>query len=139
MKTAIDTNIISALWSGEPTAQIVSQTLNEARFKGGLTICGPVYAELLAHPKAKASFVDEFLAAGRIAVDCDLDAVIWREAGLAFASYARRRRLEGMGEPRRLPVDYVVGSHAMLRADRLLTLDRTRYVQDFPGLQIAVP
>ena len=117
MKTAIDTNIISALWS----------------------ICGPVYAELLAHPKVKASFVDEFLAAGRIAVDCTLDAGVWREAGLAFARYAARRRLTPRGEPKRLLVDYVIGAHASLRADRLLTFDKPRYVKDFPKLKIAAP
>ena len=39
----------------------------------------------------------------------------------------------------RLLVDYAIGSHALMRADRLLTFDRTRYVQDFPRLQIATP
>lgn len=139
MKTAIDTNIISALWSGEPTATIVARTLNEARMEGTLTICGPVYAELLAHPKVKDSFVDDFLAAGRITVDCNLDAIIWREAGLAFSLYAARRRRSGSGEPKRLLVDYVIGSHATLRTDRLLTFDKTRYVQDFPKLQVSTP
>ena len=107
--------------------------------EGTLTICGPVYAELLAHPKVKASFVDEFLAAGRINVDCNLDTTVWRTAGLAFALYGGRRRRLQTGEPKRLLIDYVIGSHALLRADRQLTFAKARYVQDFPKLQIATP
>jgi predicted nucleic acid-binding protein len=41
-----------------------------------------------------------------------------------------------MGPPRRLLVDFVIGAHALLRADRLLTLDTSLYKQDFPDLKI---
>ena len=92
MRTAIDTNVISALWSREPAASQMASLLGRARDEGGLVICAPVYAELLAHPNATASFVDEFLSATDIIVDFALDEVIWREAALAFASYVRRRR-----------------------------------------------
>jgi len=33
-------------------------------------------------------------------------------------------------------VDFVVAAHALLRADRLMTLDASRYRQDFPKLHI---
>ncbi len=136
MRTAIDTNVISALWSWEPSASQVVKLLGEARSEGGLVICAPIYAELLAHPKATAEFVDEFLGKTSIIVDFALDEPVWREAGRRFAAYAhRRRRFKGQA-PKRLLVDFLVGAHASLRADRLLTLDASRYKQSFPELQL---
>jgi predicted nucleic acid-binding protein len=41
-----------------------------------------------------------------------------------------------MGNAKRLPADFLVAAHAALHADRLMTLDATRYRQDFPKLRI---
>ena len=54
MKTAVDTNVLSALWSGEPTASQMSKLLVVSRQNGSVIICGVVYAELQAHPKVRA-------------------------------------------------------------------------------------
>jgi predicted nucleic acid-binding protein len=136
VRTAIDTNVLSALWSGEPLASRVAAQLAEAHAAGGLVICAPVYAELLAHPAASQRFVDDFLADTRIAVDFDLDEAVWRQTAEGFAAYAVRRRRSRGGSPKRLLVDFIVAAHAMLRADRLMTLDVTRYRQDFPKLRL---
>ena len=135
MRTAIDTNILSALWSGEPLASEAAGLLGRAHREGGLVICGAVYCELLAHPKATVSFADEFLSKTHIVVDFALDEPVWREAGRTFAEYAVRRRQSGGGTVRRLLVDFLVGAHAQLRADQLLTLDAGRYRQAFPLLR----
>lgn len=52
MRTAIDTNVLSALWSREKLAADVAKKLGNAKIEGGLVIGAPVYAELLAHTKA---------------------------------------------------------------------------------------
>jgi predicted nucleic acid-binding protein len=137
--TAIDTNIPSALWSSEPLATEVSMVLARAHAAGGLIVCGPVYAELLAYPGASQSFVDDFLLQTRVMIEFDLGEKVWREAGLRFARYAKRTRLSGGGDAKRLLVDFVVGAHALFRADRLLTLDPTRYRHDFPELKLHEP
>ena len=108
--------------------------LGRARADGGLAISAPVYAELLAHPKASIDFVDHFLAQTSIVVDFILDEAVWNQAASAFAGYADRRRRAGDGTPKRLLADFIIGSHAMLRCDRLLTLDSTRYTTAFPHL-----
>jgi predicted nucleic acid-binding protein len=135
MRTAIDTNILSALWSGEPLASTVSEVLDQAATDGGLVICAAVYAELLAHPKAKLDFVDDFLSTTGISIDFEMGESVWREASVRFAKYAIRRRASRGGRAKRLLADFIVGAHALLRADRLLTLDRSRYSGDFPDLK----
>ncbi len=134
MRTAVDANVISGLWSREPLASRVAADLGRAHSEGGLVVAAPVYAELLAHPSATPGFVDGFLAATNVVVDFALDEAVWREAGARFAAYAARRRDSGGTGPKRPLVDFVIGAHAALRADRLLTLDRDRYARDFPQL-----
>ncbi len=92
MRTAADTNIISALWSHEPTASEVARKLGETKAEGGLVIAAPVYAELLAYPGATESFVNDFLTDTGIMVDFALPSMVWLEAGRRFANYANRRR-----------------------------------------------
>ena len=99
-------------------------------------IAAPVFAELLAHPKATERFVDEFLESTRIAVDFDLGEAVWRDAGRRFANYARRRKNSAGGNTKRLLVDVLIGAHALLNADRLLTLDANRYRTDFRDLKL---
>jgi len=136
MRTAIDTNVLSALWSGEPLALLVSDELDQAASAGGLVVCAAVYAELLAHPRAKLDFVDHFLSTTGISIDFDLGEPVWREASLRFAKYATRRRASRGGRAKRLRADFIVGAHTLLRTDRLLTLDRSCYTRDFPELEL---
>lgn len=136
MLSAIDTNVISALWSREPAATRVAEWLFQARSSGGLVICTPVQAELLAYPGATPEFVEQFLNDAGIRVEYNLSEAVWRRAGAAFAHYAERRRDSGGGSPKRLLVDFLVGAHAIIDADRLLTLDTGRYRNAFPDLRM---
>ena len=136
MRTAIDTNAISALFSVEPLVAEISAKLAEAYSAGGLTIAAPVYSELLAYEGMTGNRLDEFLSTTGISVDFQMDEEVWRLAGRRFAKHAARRRAARAGQPRRLVADFVIGAHALLHADRLLTLDVRLYKQDFPDLKI---
>ena len=135
-ETAIDTNVLSALWSKEPLAGEIARKLGNAKTEGGLVVGAPVYAELLAHPKATETFVNRFLADTGIVVDFVFEQPVWLEAGRRFARYAKRRRKTAQTGARRLLADFIIGSHALAQADRLMTLDPTRYEQDFPELKL---
>ncbi len=91
---------------------------------------------LAAHPLVSPGFVDKFLAETGIVVEFILNEPIWRQAAKGFLTHAQRRRRSGGDSPKRLLVDFVVASHALLQADRLMTLDANRYSQDFPKLRI---
>jgi predicted nucleic acid-binding protein len=136
LRTALDTNVLSALWSDEPSARGIESILFKARSEGGLVICAPVYCELLAHPSATQQFVQAFLGETSILVDFLLDEDVWQRAVDSFVTYAKRRRRSRGGSPKRMLVDFVVAAHALLRANRLLTPDASRYRPDFPKLRI---
>jgi predicted nucleic acid-binding protein len=136
MRTAIDSNVVTALWTGEASADAIESALNAARTRGALLMCAPVFVELLAHPLAKPGVMDRFLAKTGVVVDFVLDEAIWRRAAEGFAAYAQRRRRSGGDSPKRLLVDYIIAAHAALRADQLMTLDPRRYALDFPQLRL---
>jgi predicted nucleic acid-binding protein len=110
--------------------------LGEARTEGSLVISPFVFAELLAYPRATVTFVHRFLDATGVVIDYKLEERLWSEAGQRFARYsARRRQTTGEGS-RRLLADFLIGAHALVQAERLLTLDPKRYSQDFPELRL---
>lgn len=138
MRTAIDTNILSALWAGEESSDKIRKTLNVASEHGGLVVCGLVYAELRAFPRATAAFVDTFLEHTGVVVDWKCDKDIWQLAAERYEQYATRKRKQRMGEPKRFLADFIVGAHAMLFADRLITLDQRAYRKDFPEIVLGL-
>ena len=134
MRTALDSNILSAFWSNEPAAAAIARKLNEAKRQGSLVLSPVAYAELFAHPTTNEGFREDFFRQMDIAIDFDMTPQAWAETGRRFARYAHRRRRSGGGEARRLVPDFALGAHALLQADRLLTNDIDRYDRDFPEL-----
>ena len=137
MKTAIDTNIVVALWDKDPGISLAAQRALEKAFaRGDLVVAGPVFCELIAAPGRTESFIDAFLEETGITVDWDCDELIWRAAGRAFSSYAERRRRQKDVGVRRILADFLIGAHAFCRNYRLLTLDERLYKAAFPRLTI---
>lgn len=136
MRTAIDSNVISAIWTGEPGAPKLIERLSLAKSDGALLICPVVFSELYAYPGASEAFLYKFLKDTEVDVDYLLQEQVWAESGRRFARYAARRRISSGAGPRRLVADFLIGAHALLQADRLMTLDPKVYQQDFPELQL---
>src|ERR1700730_7905447 len=136
MRTALDTNILSPVWSGAPAAATIVAQLSKCRAEGALMVSAPVFVELSAVPGLNVRLVRKTLGEMAIAIDFDLGEDVWQLAATSFAAYAIRRRSSGGGSPKRLLVDFVIASHALLKADRLMTRDASRYGQDFPTLHL---
>jgi predicted nucleic acid-binding protein len=136
MRTALDTNILSLFWSGGPQAADIAVELSRVRSEGALAISAPVFVELAAIPTGDAQRVKKLLQEMNITIDFELGEEVWQLAANSFAAYAVRRRRSGGGLPKRLPADFVIASHAMVQADRLMTRDASRYAQDFPTLRL---
>jgi predicted nucleic acid-binding protein len=92
MRTAIDANVLCALWSKEPLASDIARNLGNAKREAGVVVSARVYAELLAYPKATESSVNDFLADTGIAVDFEFQQSVCLEAGRRFARHAKRQR-----------------------------------------------
>jgi predicted nucleic acid-binding protein len=136
MTTAIDTNVLVALWNRDDALNTMARSaLDGALGRGSLVIAGPVYSELLAFPSRDESFLDAFCRETGIFVDWQLGEAVWRAAGRAFQGYVRRRRPRNSG-PRRILADFLIGAHALQNGFRLLTLDDGLYRAAFPRLAI---
>ncbi len=137
MISAIDTNIIVALWDADELAHLaVLDILDAASSRGGVIICGAVFGELLACPGRTEEFVNGFLNDADITVDWSSGEAVWREAGAAFQKYAARRRRRNAAHPRRILTDFYIGAHALVNDYDLLTLDARIYRASFPTLTI---
>lgn len=137
MTTAIDTNVLVALWQDNDHASLIAQRgLDRARSRGGLTLSGPVYSELLALPGRASSFLDTFFRDSSIYVDLEFTRDDWREAGMAFQEFAKRRRAHPTGHPRRILADFMIGAHAVRRTQFLVTFDAKFFRTAFPALQV---
>lgn len=138
MTTALDTNVLVALWGKDEALNLKTQkALDEAHSRGEMVVSGAVYAELLAEQQRDEAFVDRFCDEAGIQVDWDVSVKIWREAGRAYQAYARRRRRQEAVGPRRILADFVIGAHALLNGYRLLTLDAGVYRASFPRLEVS--
>jgi len=136
VRTAIDTNILSAVWGREANADAVAEFLDAAGSQGALVISPIVYVEARAHPSVTEAAMRRFLSVMRIEVDWALDQRVWLLAGERFEQHAHRRRRQAAGERKAFPADFLVGSHALLEADRLVSLDPRIYRTDFPELTL---
>lgn len=137
MTTAVDTNILVALWDRDDALNSAAQSaLDSALEHGSLAVSAPVFAELMACPGRDDRFLDAFFEDTGITVEWNLDETIWRAAGRAFQAYAVRRSKQGQPGPRRILADFLVGAHALHKGYRLLTLDDRLYRAAFPGLKI---
>lgn len=137
MTTAIDTNVLVALWDTDTRLNTAAQrALDLARERGALVISGAVYAELLALPGRTERMLNQFVDLTSIRVDWESDEGIWRAAGRAFQGYADRRNKRREELPRRILADFYIGAHASAYRYRLLTLDQRLYRAAFPRLEI---
>ena len=138
MTTALDTNVIVALWDRDESLSSTAEAALEAAVKRGrAVISAPVFAELMAAPGRDEDFVESFLRDTGIVVEWDLDEPVWRLAARAFSAYAGRPRKQREPGPRRVLADFLIGAHALSGGYRLLTLDDRFYRAAFPELAIA--
>lgn len=137
MITAVDSNVLIALWDRDPAVSTAAQSALDAATKlGALVVSAPVFAELMAAPGRTETFLNSFFFDTGIEIEFDLDEAICRLAGHAFHAYAKRRRRQRDPGPRRILADFLIGAHAAHRGYRLLSLDEGIYQSAFPNLSI---
>ncbi len=157
MTSAVDTNVIlDVLVPGSPF-QLASQNALDDSLRNGTLIMGEVvYSELAAHFPNQGSLDTFLMDTGIQVVPTSREGL--SRAGLAWREYRRRRpdhpacpqcghgqRITCSSCQRAIPwrqhliTDFLVGGHASVQSDQLVTRDRGYYGKYFPDLTILDP
>jgi predicted nucleic acid-binding protein len=132
MKTSVDTSVLLNLFSPDPSvAERSDLALQDAAGLGELIVCEVVLAELC--PALADQSVGEFMRDWQLEfVPATLE--VAELAGRHFAEY-----LERGGKRGRVVADFLIGAHAKIQADRLLTTDAGFRRDYFTDLTIVAP
>ena len=133
MITAVDTSILLDVFLADPVHGPASrEAMRSARAEGSLVACEIVWAEVApSFPSGDAATG----ALDRLHVGfspCRPEAAL--ASGPAWKAYRARR-----GPRQRVIADFLIGAHALLQADRLLTRDRGFYRRYFRELRVVDP
>lgn len=130
MITAVDTNILLDIFLPDKKfASGSSELLKLAYDEGALVICDIVYAELVPQFGGK-SILDSTLATINVSVS-SVDKEVAFIAGERWKTYR-----ESGGKGKRIITDFLIGAHALIKAERFLTRDRGFYKSYFSDLKM---
>lgn len=133
MITAVDTTVLLDVLTADPAfGERSRRALAAARADGALIVGEVVLAEF-------SSAYADATAAGVVLERLQIDFVASTAAVAAHAGGAWRTYRRAGGPRRRIVADFLVGAHAAVLADRLLTRDRGFYRSAFEGLAILDP
>ncbi len=133
MITAVDTNVLVDVFRADATFGAASRSaLRSAIQTGALIASEVVWAETIAYFPSEQRAAEALDRLRVRLVASDLASAT--AAGQAWREYRQdgRRR-------ERMIADFLVGAHARVHADRLLTRDRRFYGERFRGLTVLDP
>lgn len=118
MRTAVDTSVLLDVFTASSRFGSKSgEALRRAVSEGSLVACDIVWAEVRAHFGSREAFEGAMSTLGIAFDPCD------EETAAAAGGAWKRYRQEG-GRRTVLVPDFLIASHAAVRADRLLSRDR---------------
>ena len=138
MTIAIDTSVLIDLLGGDSRADAAEACLRVALGRGAVVVCDVVLSELTAALGNGSLVVDALDDMGIRFDQVDQRAAL--RAGEMQRRYLQRLPAEGAASaPLRSIPDFIVGAHAMLQCDGLITRDAGFFRDYFKGLQLVEP
>ena len=129
---AVDSSVVVDLLSDSERADMAELSLRNALAHGRVVVCDVVVSEVCSSLRDgdQATQVLEDMGIGVSAVE--------QKAAVRAGEMQRRYRARGGGRLRTVP-DFIVGAHALLQCDGLITRDDGFFRDYFKGLKIVVP
>jgi predicted nucleic acid-binding protein len=135
---AIDSSVLLDLMGDNERANAAEDTLRQAMARGPVVVCDVVVSEVVAG-----------LGHGSIVIDA------LEESGIGFSPLAfraavragemqrryheRLRTNPALGKPTRTVPDFLIGAHALMQCEGLITHDAGFFRDYFKGLKVIVP
>ena len=130
MITAVDTNILLDVFLPDKNfASNSAKLLKLAYDEGALIICDIVYAELVPQFEDRSLLEGTLETMNVTLVSVDIDVAFL--AGEKWSLYRKSGGKRGG-----IISDFLIGAHAIVKADRLLTRNRGFYRSYFPEIEI---
>ncbi|HEX4510923.1 MAG TPA: type II toxin-antitoxin system VapC family toxin [Burkholderiaceae bacterium] len=138
LKIAVDTSVLIDLLSDGAGADAAEAALRLALGMGPVVVCDVVAAEVAAGLGHGAEVMDALEDMGLAYSPIEQRSAV--RAGEMQRKHAQRVRAAGApaATPRTLP-DFLVGAHALLQCNGLITRDEVFFRDYFKGLKVIVP
>ena len=135
---AIDSSVLIDLLGGDARADASEASLRQALASGPVVVCDVVVSEIVAGLGYGGELFDVLEEAGIRYSPTDARAAV--RAGEMQRRYKQRLKAEGgtPASPRTVP-DFLIGAHALLQCNALITRDAGFFRDYFKGLKIIVP
>lgn len=135
MRSALDSSVLLDVFGADPAFGVRSrEALRRAYDAGALVACDIVWAEVRAHFSTVQAFHNAMNELG-----AQFDPLKPDAAEAAGRLWRERHRAGGLGSRDRVVADFLVGAHALLQADALITRDRGFYRRYFSELKLVDP
>ncbi len=130
---AIDSSVMVDLISGgSGDAEAATATLRQALHVGPVVLCDVALAEVCSSLKGGAQIMEAFDDIGIVY------SAMEPKSALRAGEMQRRYRQRG-GNRSRTVADFLIGAHAMMQCNALITRDAGFYRDYFKGLKVIVP
>jgi len=130
---AADVQVLLEWLTDGPRADAVETSLRQSLGSGKVVVCDPALTRLCADLRGGA---DVLAALEETGIHYS---ALEAKSALRAGEMLRRCRQRNQNRPARLITDFMIGAHALLQCDGLLTFDPTFYRDYFKGLKLIVP
>ncbi len=129
---AVDSSVLIELLGGGGRTAAAAESLRDALHQGPVVLCDVVLAEVCTALQNGSDALQLLEDAGLVYL------AIESKAALRAGEMQRRYRQRGGRRERTIP-DFLVGAHALLQCDGLVTFDAGFFRDYFKGLKVIVP
>lgn len=135
---AIDSSVLIDLLGGDAGAEAAEDCLRQALSRGPVVACDVVLGEVVSGLGFGAELLDALEGVGIVYSPIESRSAV--RAGEMQRRYKERRKAAGQPPvgPRAVP-DFLIGAHALLQCQGLITRDESFFRDYFKGLKVIVP